>query len=123
MVNLLYEFNFNTTMPTLLKVKPASNTVVHVKAFTPSFICGVRLNSTTEVHLGIFEKQYCLFFNNDEPVLIKRYVFPRGFGFAKAREIFVEFAQALQAKPYLLEYALRGMSLEKAQAQYDAERV
>jgi hypothetical protein len=110
-------------MPTLLKVKPASNTVVHVKSFAPSFICGVRLNSTTEVHLGMFEGQYCLFFNNDEPVLIKRYIFPRGFGFAKAREIFVEFAQALQAKPYLLEYALRGMSLEKAQAQYDAERV
>jgi hypothetical protein len=110
-------------MPTLLKVKPASNTFFHIKAFSPSFICGIRLNSTNELHLGIFEEQYCIFFNTDEPVLIKRYVFPRGFGFAKAREIFVEFAQALQAKPYLLEYALRGISLEKAQAQFEAERV
>jgi hypothetical protein len=111
-------------MPTLLKVKPASNTtIVHVKAFTPSFICGVRLNSTTEVHLGIFEGQYCLFFNNDNPVLIKRYVFPRGFGFAKAREIFSEYVQTLQAKPYLLEYAIKGMPLDKAQAQFEAERV
>jgi hypothetical protein len=110
-------------MPTLLKVRPASDTIRHIKSFKPSFVCGVRLNSTTEVHLGIFEGQYCLFFNNDEPVLIKRYVFPRGFGFAKAREIFSEYVQTLQAKPYLLEYALRGISLEKAQAQYDAERV
>jgi len=123
MVNLLYEFNFNTTMPTLLKVRPASDTIRHIKSFKPSFICGVRLNSTAEVHLGIFEGQYCLFFNTHEPVLVKRYVFPKGFSFGKAREIFEEYAQELLSFPYLIPYAIKGIGIQKAKAQFEAERV
>jgi hypothetical protein len=110
-------------MPTLLKVSSDANCIVHIKAFIPSFICGVRLNSEVEVHLGRFEDRYCIFFNTHKPILIKRYIFPTGFPFGKAREIFAEYASQLAEKPYLIGYALQGTGLVRAQQKYEASKI